>query len=128
MKPMKQRLLNLSAILTSLIVYLEWGGGNSTFLFQAEWDVIQKMLTDPRSVAHPFTVLPLFAQIVLIITLFQKQPSRLLTNIGIVGIGLLVEFIFFIGLIGSNPKVALSTVPFSVAAVLVFRNLRTKVE
>lgn len=32
---MKRKILNGLAVLTSLVGYLEWGGGNSSFLFQA---------------------------------------------------------------------------------------------
>ena len=80
---MKSKILNLTLILTSLIGYLEWGQDMSMFLFQGELDVISKLFTDPLSVLHPFTLLPLLGQILLLITLFQKNPSKVLTYVGI---------------------------------------------
>ena len=52
---MKSKLLNALLIVTSLFGYMEWGGGNHLFLFQAEGQVLAKMFTDPMSVLHPFT-------------------------------------------------------------------------
>ena len=44
---MKHKILNLALILTSLIGYLEWGGGNSMYLFQGELDIVRRLFTDP---------------------------------------------------------------------------------
>ena len=114
---MKHKILNLLLVLTSLIGYLEWSGGNHLFLFQAEAQILSKLFTDPQSVLHPFTVLPMVGQILLLITLFQKEPSKRLTYIALGGLGLLLGFMFVIGLMSWNYKVLASTVPFLVVAV-----------
>lgn len=121
---MRSKLLNLLLIITSLAGYLEWGGGNSAFLFEAEAEVLSKIFTDAASVVHPFTLLPMVGQLLLLITLFQKKPGRLLTWTGLFGIGILLVFMFVIGIISLNLKVALSTVPFLVVAVLTIRHYR----
>lgn len=123
---MKSRLLNLALILTSLMGYLEWGGGNRMFLLQGETTVIAKLLTDPVSAWHPFILLPLAGQVLLGITLFQKSPGRLLTFAGLSGIGLLMVFMFAIGLMSLNLKVALSTVPFLVTGFFVVKHHLTR--
>jgi hypothetical protein len=51
--------------------YLEWGGDSHSYLFQAEVEVLSKLFVDPVSVLHPLTVLPLAAQVILLLTLFQ---------------------------------------------------------
>lgn len=109
---MNKKLLNAALILTSLVGYLEWGQDNSIFLFQAEYDILIKLFTDPKSVLHPFTVLPLFGQILLAITLFQKEPGKKLTFFGTGGIGILLLLMFAIGIMGMNFKVLVSTLPF----------------
>jgi hypothetical protein len=124
---MNQKALNLALIATSLVAYLEWGGNNSMFLFQGEWDILQKLFTDPLSVAHPFTVLPMLGQVLLLTTLFQKQPSKILTWIGILGMGILLLFIFIIGLMGLNMKITMSVVPFLIIAIISILNLRKPV-
>jgi hypothetical protein len=76
--------------------------------------VLSKIFTDPASVVHPFTLVPLMGQILLLITLFQKKPSRLLAFIGIGSIGILLLFMFFIGILSFNLKILASTIPFIV--------------
>lgn len=120
---MRLKLLNIGLILSSLLGYLEWGGGNSMFLFQGEAEVIGKLFTDPRSVIHPFTLMPLAGQLALLVTLFQKDPSRWLTLVGTAFLGLLLVFIFLIGLLGLNPKIAGSTVPFIALGIYTIREL-----
>ncbi len=66
---MRKKLLNLVLILTSLIGYLEWGQGQSVFLFQAEADLFMRALRGPRDVVHPFTLLPVLGQATLAWTL-----------------------------------------------------------
>ena len=122
---MKPKLLNALLIATSLLGYLEWGGGNSTFLFQAEWALITKMIAHPADAIHPFTVLPLLGQSVLVFTLFQKSPSRAITFIGLTGIGILLGFMFIVGVMSLNYKVALSTLPYlTVATITVMHHSR----
>lgn len=70
---MKAKILNLLLILTSLIGYLEWGKDASVFFFQAEAQILSKLFTDTQSVLHPLILLPLAGQLLLLITLFQKN-------------------------------------------------------
>lgn len=119
---MKARLLNLGLVLTSLLAYLEWGNDNKMFLVQGEWEVISKLFTDPASVIHPLTIIPLLGQIILIGTLFQNKPGRKLTLAGLSGIGTLMLMIFMTGLLSANFKILLSTVPFLLTAYGVVTN------
>ena len=123
---MRKKLLNLSLILTSLIGYLEWGGGQSVFLFQAEAEMFARAVHNPGDVVHPFTLLPVLGQAALVWTLFQNVPGRLLTYAGIAGIGLLLALMFLIGLIDMNGKVLFSTVPFPALAVMTIREHRAR--
>jgi hypothetical protein len=111
--------LNFLLILTSLFGYLEWGQDNSAFLWQAELDVLSKLIAAPGDVVHPFTMLPLAGQLLLLITLFQRKPGKFLTYAGMAGIGVLLVFMFLIGLMSLNFKIALSVLPFLVVSVLV---------
>jgi hypothetical protein len=122
---MKSKILNFLLLITSLIGYLEWGGNRHLFLFQAEGEILSKLFTEPLSVLHPLTILPLIAQVMLIVTLFQKKPSKLLTYMSIGGIGILLVLMFVIGIMSSNFKILLSTIPFIVVAILAIRHYRT---
>ncbi len=121
---MKSKILNFLLILSSLAGYLEWGKDNKMFLFQAEAEIISKLTDDPLSVLHPFTVLPFVGQILLLITLFQQKPGRILTYVGIGGIGILLALMFVIGLISLNVRVLASTIPFLVLAFVTIRHHR----
>ena len=117
----RKKLLNLALIITSLFGYLEWGGENSAFLFQMEFEIFDKLFEDTISVLHPFTLIPLFGQIILLVTLFQRIPSRVLTVIGMASLGLLLGLMFFIGLMEGHLKILASTIPFWIVVVLTVR-------
>lgn len=121
---MKAKILNLALVLTSLLGYLEWGADNKMFLFQGEMEIIAKVFSDPVSVLHPFTLLPFLGQLLLLSTLFQKQPGKRLTMIGMWSIAALLLFMFVIGLLSLNPKIFLSTIPFIITLVLTIRHHR----
>lgn len=123
---MKSKILNFLLIITSLLGYLEWSGENHLFLFKAEADIVSKLFTDPISVLHPLTILPIVGQILLVITLFQKAPSKTLTYIGIAGLGLLLGFMFIVGLISMNFRIIISTIPFIVLAILAIRHYKNQ--
>jgi hypothetical protein len=119
---MKSKIFNLLLVLTSLIGFLEWGKTNQLFLFQAEAEIILKGINNPSSVLHPFVLFPLFGQLLLLITLFQSTPNRVLTFIGIGALTLLLGFMFLIGVMSLNLKIICSTIPFLVTAVLTIRH------
>lgn len=119
---LKDKVLNLLLIVTSLFAYLEWGGGNSAFLFQAEYEVFNKLLTSPSDVVHPFSLVPMLGQVLLLITLFQKSPWKSLTFAGMGCIGVLLVFIFFIGIVAPNFKMLASTLPFLGVSILAIIN------
>ena len=109
---MKGRILNALLIISSLFGFLEWGQNSKMFLVQMEAEIVSKIFTDPISVLHPFTLLPFIGQVALFITLFQKKPSKIMTYIGLGGIGILMALMFVIGCISFNLKILLSSLPF----------------
>lgn len=114
----KAKILTALLIISSLFGHLEWGQNNQLFLFQAEAEIFKKIFTEPLSVLHPFTVLPLVGQLLLLFTLFQKKQSKLLVYLGIAGVGILLALMFFIGIIDLNYSILLSTTPFMVVTFL----------
>ncbi|GAB2813649.1 hypothetical protein [Ferruginibacter profundus] len=114
---MKSKILNLLLILTSLLGFLQWGKGNKLFLLQAEAEIITKLFTHPLTVLHPLTILPLLAQILLLVTIFQKKVSTTLTYFGIGGLSMLLLLMFVIGVMSVNLEIIWSTLPFLAVAV-----------
>ena len=121
---MRFKILNLLLVLSSLLGYLEWGGGHHLLLIQAEGEILTKLFTNPMSVLHPFILLPMIAQVILLYTVFQVRPSKRWTYIAIGGLGLLLGFMFIIGWMSLNIKIILSTLPFLVLALLTIREYR----
>lgn len=120
----KLKILNLLLIITSLLGYLEWNGGNHLFLLEAEAEIFSKLFSNPLSVIHPFTILPIISQAILFYTLFQRKPSFILAYCSIIGLGLLLAFMFVIGIMSFNYKIFLSTIPFLLVATLTIIHLR----
>lgn len=114
---MKTKILCLLLILFSLIGYLEWGENNQSFLFEGEFEVLRNLFTNSKKAIHPFTIIPLIGQILLLIALFQQKPHKILIYLGISGLGLLLGFMFFIGVTGMNFKIVFSTLPFLITAI-----------
>ena len=118
---MKGKLLNFGVLLVSMVGYLQWGDNHSMFLFEVELELFAKLIKDPISVLHPFTVLPMLGQLLLFITLMQRKPSKILTYTGIACIAILLVLMFFIGVISFKLKIILSTLPFLVIAFFAIR-------
>ena len=113
----KIKLFNTLLLLTSLFGYMEWGGGNKAFLYESEIEVLKGLGTDPASLIHPLVLLPMAGQLLLLITLFQPNPSKWFTYSGIILLGLLLGIILFIGILESNSGMLWSTIPFFMSAL-----------
>ena len=121
---MKAKLLNALLLLTSFIGYLEWGKDQNVFLAVAEWDILNKTITTPQSVVHPLIIIPMISQLLLLFTLFQKNTSKFLTYIAIIGLGLLFAFITLAGLLSLNVKIVCSTLPFLIIVIVTIKYYR----
>ncbi len=122
MNSMKTKLYSLLLILTSLLGYLEWGD-NHSFLFEIEGQLLLDIPSNPESLFHPFILLPLTGQILLFITLFQKEPRKSLIYLGMAGIGVLMVFLFFIGILVTNMKILSSSLPYLIICGLTIWHL-----
>ncbi len=74
----KAKILIALVIITSLFGHLEWGQNNQMFLFQAEAEIFIKIITEPLSVLHPFTVLPLQDSCFNCFRFFRKNKTNCL--------------------------------------------------
>ena len=118
---MHAKILNTLLVLSSLIGYLEWSGNNHLFIVEAEREIILKLFTDPNSIIHPLIILPIGGQILLLLTLFQKKPNKIMTYISIAMLGCLLYLMLFIGIISLNYKIIISTLPFLFVSIAIVR-------
>jgi len=114
------RLINIGLLVTSLFCYLEWAD-KSTFLFQAEYDLLFKSGSGVRSFAHPLILLPLCGQLLLLFALFRKQQNLRWTFIAMAMLSLLVLMIFLVGILSLNLKITASTLPFILISIYAIR-------
>ncbi len=121
-----KRVINILLLLTFLIGYLEWGKGSHVFIFQAEADLFVKLVADPLSVLHPLIIIPFLGQILILVSVFQRNPGRLLTLLGLGCLSIIILFLFFIGIISPNFRILISTVPFIVTAIFVLKYFRKR--
>lgn len=122
-----KKLLNLLVVLSFQIGYLSWGTSKSLFVFQGEALLLNKAITNPLAVLHPFIIIPFLGQLLLIITLFQKEPSKPMTFIGLACLALLMLLLLFIGISVPNGKILISTLPFLTVSILILRQHKKQV-
>jgi hypothetical protein len=115
------RIILVLLCLSSLCGYLEWGTGQSAFVFEAEATVVSKLFVDPLSVVHPFTIVPLLGQLLLLVAIILPKPSKRMIEVGIISIGVLYLFLLVIGVVGMKLKIVLSVLPFLLLSILWFK-------
>jgi hypothetical protein len=113
-----------SVFVSFLFCYLEWGKDQSSFVYEVVYIVLFKQGDMQNSFTHPLILLPFIGEIILLLLLFQKNPSRRWAFIGMLLPGILVLFLLFIGIMSQNIKIIGSTLPFLLSAIWVFRVFR----
>ena len=122
---MNNKIKILFLFISSLFVYLSWGKESAAFLFQMEYEIVTKLFTNPTSALHPFTVIPMLGQLLLLITLLQKTPTTFLLKTGIGCLLFLIGFVFIIGLLSLRLPIIVSTIPFITLAFFTLKSLRS---
>lgn len=116
-----KKLLIFLLLLSSFIGYLEWGNGRHGFIWQEELRILEKGAEDPGAVLHPFILLPMLGQLLLLITFFRYRPERWLVYSGIAALAVLFVFLLFIGLMSSNLRITFFSLPFILLSLLTVR-------
>lgn len=119
-------LISLSLLLSSLCVYLEWGGGNAMFIYEMEWQILSSKLRDLSSLIHPFVLLPLIGQLVLLMNIFTKRKDCILIYIGWACISLLMIMIMLAAVLSFNIKSLVSVIPFIICSVWALKKCKQK--
>ncbi|MBK6362241.1 MAG: hypothetical protein IPL63_07605 [Saprospiraceae bacterium] len=125
---MRTKLYTLGAIISSLFGYLEWGANQHTFLYKVEGEIFQKLFSDPGSIFHPFVIFPLVGQLLLLTSLVFRKTNKWMIFAGIACIGLLLGFMFFIGIISQNFKILSSVIPFMTFGFLTIKSVRNQAD
>lgn len=119
-----QRLLYIALALFPLLCYMEWGGSQAAFLYEAEYEVLFHAKTPGQTFSHPLVFLPLAGQFILLIAACLKKPNRRMAVAGQLMLSLLVALILVAGLLSLNIRMILSTAPFIIASVIFYRTYK----
>ena len=114
------------AFFSILICYLEWAGGNSAFIYEAEYQILFQNKSKVDSFTHPIVLIPFCGQLLLLFSLFQKTPDRRLVFTGLSLMGILMLLIMLVGLLSMNGKIVGFTLPFLFSAVWCLRVFNQK--
>jgi hypothetical protein len=116
--------INIGLLLAFSICYLEWGGGNSSFVFQAEYELFSSKDKLLSSLTHPIILAGLIGQILLLYSIFSKKPKRWLNTIGILILSPVVLLAFLAGALSQNWKMIAAALPFIILAAIYFLKSR----
>lgn len=95
-----------------LICYLEWPPNNSAFVFEMAYMLLAQKTSDASTMLHPMVLAPFVGWLLLVFSLFQKEPNKRLVYAGIAMMAILAVLLFAIGLMGKNVKITLFALPF----------------
>jgi len=116
-----KRIMNICLLLTFHIGYLQWGKGNSIFIFQAEAAIFSNARNSPGALLHPFVLIPFCGQLIILYCIFNQKAARILNLTGLACLSLIMLFLFFIGITVPNMKILCSAIPFIIAGTFVLR-------
>lgn len=118
------RWLYLLLLVFFSLAYMEWGGGNHSFVFEVQ----RKVFTEPEqliaNLTHPVIITGFAGQIVLVIAFFNRalRSAWIVAAIGLLAIP--VSLILLSGALAGNIRVIGSTLPFLALATLLLLELR----
>jgi len=117
----QKKILNFLLLLSFQMGYLSWGHGGSMFIFQGEVLLFTKAIKDPLSLIHPFILIPFLGQLLLVYTLFQQEPRRAFTLLGLGSMGILMLMLLFIGVLKLDYIITGCALPFFIMAFFIVR-------
>lgn len=117
---------NLALFLTFFLCYLEWGGGNSIFIWKMPYELVQNE-NIWSTITHPVILSGLLGVSGLLYGLFVRRPGRMGRWVNIAAVTLLtlvVLFFLLAGILAKNGWMIASDVPFLVCSGLFFGGVR----
>lgn len=114
----RNRIFAALCLVSTFLVYFEWGGGNRAFLWEMELDLFQKSREDIAAFGHPLIILPLIAQILLIVIIALPTARRSLPITAVSLFGILAFIVLLGGVGSSNYKIIGFSLPFIVISSL----------
>jgi hypothetical protein len=119
-----KRLLYILLLVFFSLAYMEWGGGNHSFVFEVQ----QKVFTEPArliaNLTHPVILVGFAGQLVLLLAFFHRGLRSGWIATAIVLLSIPIALILLTGALSGNIKVVASTLPFLGLATWLLLNMR----
>ncbi len=118
---MATRLLNLALVPAFLIGYMEWGGGNSGFVYDAALAVFTGPGSLWQNLVHPIIAAALIGLVLVALRIARPTSSRWIIRAAILVLAPMPLLIFGIGAASANWPMVVSALPFFALAVITWR-------
>ena len=107
-----KRIINLGLLIAFSFCYLEWPPNNSMFIFQGEYEIFTNTKNMASNFTHPIILLGLVTQLILLYSAIKVNVSKKLNHLGVLLLTPVVLLFLVVGILSSNIKIILSTLPF----------------
>jgi hypothetical protein len=121
---MMLRFINIGLLLAFSLCYMEWGQGNSSFIFQTQYTLFSNTDNLMSSLTHPLIIAGLIGQLLLLYCAIKSNPNRIVNTSGILILSPVVLLTLLAGALAGNLKMIVSTLPYLVLAVIYFLRFR----
>jgi len=118
------KLINIGLLLAFSILYMEWGRGQSAYVFEVEYDLLFRKKNLLESITHPVILFGLTGQLLLLGSVIKR--NRFLNLAGVLLLSAVAILISAAALSGMNLKMLLLAAPFLSLMVLYFLKVEKK--
>ncbi|MBP6825930.1 MAG: hypothetical protein KA165_05125 [Saprospiraceae bacterium] len=118
------RIINIGLLIAFSLCYLEWGQGQSSFIFQVIYELFSKKSDLAGSLTHPLILAGLIGHLLLLYCIFKKTPDKRINTIGVLILSPVVLLVLLAGALSMNLKIVASSLPFTILSVLYFLKYR----
>ncbi|UGS24879.1 hypothetical protein [Flavobacterium channae] len=115
-----KRLINLGLLLSFQFCYLEWPN-NTSFIFQAEYEIFRSKEHWLQNFTHPIILVGLLSQILILISIIYNDFSPKWNLLGVIALSPIVLVFVLVGLLTLNEDIIISTVPYLIFCYLFFK-------
>lgn len=119
----KKQLLSAGLFISFFFGYLEWGNGNTAFVYEGFLEVISNAKRLESNFTHPLIVLPLIGQIIFLSGTFKKTLKNQWFVGALILTGLLFVMILLAGVLSMNSKIIISCLPYLLFAISMLRTI-----
>lgn len=120
----KKQLLAAGLFISFFFGYLEWGTGNTAFVYEGFLEVISNAQRLKSNFTHPLIVLPLIGQIIFLVSSFNKSLKNKWLITALVLTGLLFIMILLAGILSTNFKIIVSALPYLIFAIAMVQTIQ----